>query len=109
MSAAILTLLVIAFVGGLGLLAQVARKSRGAEVTLIVIVLALSVMIALLGTLTGLGLLLMAANGGPGGLDRLTFAAAGCAALLVGVAGVGLCLPPLRRVTGRHPRSGFWA
>ena len=52
MSAAILTLMVIAFVGGLGLLAQMARKSRGAEVTLIVVVLALSVVIAALGTLT---------------------------------------------------------
>jgi hypothetical protein len=108
MSAAILTLMVIAFVGGLGQLAQMARKSRGAEVTLIVVVLALSVVIAALGTLTGLGLLLMAANGGPGGVDRLTFAAAGGAALLVGVVGVGLCVPPLRRVTGRPPRSAFW-
>ena len=108
MSAAILTLMVIAFVGGLGLLAQMARKSRGAEVTLIVVVLALSVVIAALGTLTGLGLLLMAANGAPGGVDRLTFAAAGGAALLVGVVGVGLCVPPMRRVTGRRPRSAFW-
>ena len=55
MSAAILTLMVIAFVGGLGLLAQMARKSRGAEVTLIVVVLALSVVIAALGSLTGMG------------------------------------------------------
>ena len=109
MSAAILTLMVIAFVGGLGLLAQMARKSRGAEVTLIVVVLALSVVIAALGTLTGLGLLLMAANGGPGGVDRLTFAAAGGAAVLVGAVGVGLCVLPLRRITGRRPRSAFWA
>jgi uncharacterized protein len=108
-TAAILTLLVIAFVGGLGLLAQVARKSRGAEITLIVVVLALSVMVAALGTLTGLGLLLMAANGGPGGVDKLTFAAAGGTALLVGVVGVGLCVPPLRRVTGRRLRGDFWA
>ena len=109
MSAAILTLLVIAFVGGLGLLAQMARKSREAEVTLIVVILALSVMTAALGTLTGLGLALMAANGGPGGVDRLTFAAAGGAALVVGVAGVGLCVPPLRRVTGRRLVSDYWA
>ena len=108
MSAAILTLLVVAFVGGLGLLAQTARKSRGAEVTLIVVILALSVLIAALGTLTGLGLLLMAANDDPQNLDRITFAATGVAALLVGVAGVGLCVPPLRRVTGRHAGRGFW-
>jgi uncharacterized protein len=108
MSAAILTLLVVAFVGGLGLLAQMARKSRGAEVTLIVVILALSVLIAALGTLTGLGLLLMAAGDGPQNVDRLAFAAAGTAALLAGVAGVGLCVPPLRRVTGRRVGSGFW-
>jgi uncharacterized protein len=108
MSAAILTLLVVAFVGGLGLLAQMARKSRGAEVTLIVVILALSVLVAALGTLTGLGLLLMAANDGPQGFDRLAFAAAGAAALLVGVTGVGLCVPPLRRATGRRVGSGFW-
>jgi uncharacterized protein len=109
MSAAILTLLVVAFVGGLGLLAQMARKSRGAEVTLIVVILALSVLVAALGTLTGLGLLLMAANGAPQGANRLTFAAAGGAALLVGIVGVGLCVPPLRRVTGRRLKSDFWA
>jgi membrane protease YdiL (CAAX protease family) len=108
MSPAILTLLVVAFVGGLGLLAQMARKSRGAEVTLIVVILALSVLIAALGTLTGLGLLLMAADDGPQGSDRLTFAASGVAALLVGVAGVGLCVPPLRRVTGRRVENDFW-
>lgn len=108
MSAAVLTLLITAFVGGLALLAQVARKSRGAEVTLIVVVLALSVLIAALGGLTGLGLLLMAANGGPAEADRITLTAAGTAALLVGVAGVGLCVPPLHRVAGRRTGSTFW-
>jgi membrane protease YdiL (CAAX protease family) len=108
MSPAILTLLAVAFVGVLGLLAQMARKSRGAEVTLIVVILALSVLIAAFGTLTGLGLLLMAADGGPQGVDRLTFAASGVAALLVGVVGVGLCVPPLRRVTGGRAGSSFW-
>jgi membrane protease YdiL (CAAX protease family) len=108
MSAAVLTLLITAFVGGLALLAQVARKSRGAEVTLVVVILALSVLIAALGGLTGLGLLLMAANGGPAEADRITLTAAGTAALLVGVAGVGLCVPPLRRVAGRRTGSTFW-
>jgi membrane protease YdiL (CAAX protease family) len=108
MSAAFLTFLITAFVGGLALLAQVARKSRGAEVTLIVVILALSFLIAALGSLTGLGLLLMAANGGPAEADRITLTAAGAAALLVGVVGVGLCVPPLRRVTGGRVGSTFW-
>jgi membrane protease YdiL (CAAX protease family) len=109
MSAAVLTLLLVAFVGVLGLLAQTARRSRGAEVTLIVVVLTLSVLVAAVGTVTGLGLLLMAANGAPQeGMNRLTFAVAGVAAVLAGVVGVGLCVPPLRRVVNRHPGGGFW-
>ena len=71
MSVALLTLLVTAFVGVLALLAQVARKSRGAEVTLIVSLLAISLLIAVLGTVTGLGLLLRAAGGGAPGPERL--------------------------------------
>jgi membrane protease YdiL (CAAX protease family) len=93
----------------LGLLAQTARKSRGAEVTLIVAILALSVLVAALGTVTGLGLLLMAANGGPQEeMNRLTFVVAGGVALLAGIAGVGVCVPPLRRVVNRRPVGGFW-
>jgi uncharacterized protein len=109
MSVALLTLLVTAFVGALALLAQVARKSRGAEVTLIVGLLALSLLIAALGTLTGLGLLLRAATGGAPSLERLAFVAAGGAAVLVGIVGAGLCVPPLRRVMGGRPDNSFWA
>jgi membrane protease YdiL (CAAX protease family) len=109
MSLALLTLFVTVFIGGLSLLAQVARKSRGAEVTLIVTLLALSLLVAALGAFTGLGLLLRAASGGAPGLERLTFAAAGGAAVLAGIAGVGLCVPPLRRVMGRRLENPFWA
>jgi uncharacterized protein len=108
MSVALLTLLATTFVGGLGLLAQMARKSREADVTLIVVVLGLSVLIAAFGGLTGLGLLLMAANGGPADGGRITFAAAGTVAVFAGVAGVGLCVQPLRRVMGRRTGSVFW-
>jgi len=98
------------FVGGLGLLAQVARKSRGAEVTLIVALLTLSLLIATVGTLTGLALLLRAASEGATGVERFTFVAAGGAALIVGIVGGGLCVPPLRRVMGRRlGNNAFWA
>jgi membrane protease YdiL (CAAX protease family) len=109
MSPAVLTLLVTAFVGGLALLAQVARKSRGAEVTLIVTLLALSLLVAALGAVTGVGLLLRAAGGGAPGLERFTFVAAGAAAVLAGIAGVGLCVPPVRRVAGWRLQNTFWA
>jgi uncharacterized protein len=109
MSTAVLTLFVTAFVGGLALLAQVARKSRGAEVTLIVVLLALSLLVAALGAFTGVGLLLRAASGGAPGLERLALVAVGGVAVLVGIAGVGLCVPPLRRVMGRRLENAFWA
>jgi uncharacterized protein len=109
MSSTLLTLLVTAFVGVLAWLAQVARKSRGAEVTLIVVLLTLSLLVAALGTLTGLGLLVRAANGSSLGLERLAFVAAGGTALLAGIVGVGLCVPPLRRITGGRREGTFWA
>jgi uncharacterized protein len=109
MFTAVLTLFVTAFVGGLALLAQVARKSRGAEVTLIVVLLALSLLVAALGAFTGVGLLLRAASGGAPGLERLALVAVGGVAVLVGIAGVGLCVPPLRRVMGRRLENAFWA
>jgi membrane protease YdiL (CAAX protease family) len=108
-SAAILTLLATLFIGGLGLLAQVARKNRGAEVTLIVVLLALSLLVAVLGAFTGLGLLLTATSGGTPAPERLAFVAAGGAALLAGVLGVGVCVPPLRRVVGGRLKNAFWA
>src|SRR3712207_8046873 len=77
MSPAALTLFVTAFVGGLALLAQVARKSRGAEVTLIVVLLVLSLLVAALGAFTGVGLLLRAASGGGPGLGRPGLGAGG--------------------------------
>ncbi len=104
-----MTLLATLFIGGLGLLAQVARKSRGAEVTLIVVLLALSLLVAILGAFTGLGLLLTATSGGAPGPERLAFVAAGGAALLAGVLGAGLCVPPLRRLVGGRLKNAFWA
>ena len=109
MSAAILTFLATLFIGGLGLLAQVARKNRGAEVTLIVVLLALSLLVAVLGAFAGLGLLLTATSGGAPGPERLAFVAAGGAALLAGVLGAGLCVPPLRRLMGGRLKNAFWA
>ena len=109
LSAAVITLFLTVFVGGLGLLAQIARKSREAEVTLIVALLTLSLLIATVGTLAGLGLLLRAANEGATGVERFTFVAAGATALIVGIVGAGLCVPPLRRVMGRRLGNDFWA
>lgn len=109
MAAAILTLLVTLFIGGLALLAQAARKSRGAEVTLIVALLVLSLLVAAIGTVTGVGLLLTATAGGDTAPEQLAFAAVGGAAILVGIVGIALCVPPLRKVLGRPPENPFWS
>lgn len=110
---AVLTLFATAFVGGLAMLAQWARKSRGAEITLIVALLALSLIFAGLGAVSGVGLLLTASGEGGGaavsGPDRLAFVGVGIVAILAGVVGVGLCAPPLRKVVGRRPKNDFWA
>ncbi|HZY64396.1 MAG TPA: CPBP family glutamic-type intramembrane protease [Rubrobacteraceae bacterium] len=96
-------------IGGLAILAQRARKSRGADVTLIVILLALSFLVAAVGVLTAIGLLLRASGESIGGAEQFSLAAAGVAALAAGVAGLGLCVPPLRRVLGWRLRNGWWA
>lgn len=96
-------------IGGLAILAQRARKSRGADVTLIVILLALSFLVAAVGVLTAIGLLLRASGESIGGAEQISLAAAGVAALAAGVAGLGLCVPPLRRVLGWRLRSDWWA
>ncbi|CAN5704301.1 hypothetical protein BH24ACT22_BH24ACT22_00370 [soil metagenome] len=94
-------------VGGMALLAQRARKSRGADVTLLVTILALSFLVAALGVLTAIGLLLRAA--GISGAEQLTLALAGVASLIVGIVGLGLCIPSLRRILGWRLENGWWA
>lgn len=94
-------------IGGLSLLAQRARKSRGADVTLFVILLALSFLAAAIGVLTAIGLTLRAVGGG--GSDQVTLAASGVAALVVGVAALGLCIPTLRRILGWNVGNSWWA
>ena len=109
MGVAILTLIATLFVGGLALLAQWARESRGAEITLLTGLLVLSLLIGGVGAFTGLGLVLTAAGDTVPPGDRLAFVAAGVAAILVGIAGVALCVPPLRRIMGGRLKHGFWA
>lgn len=108
MSAAILTLVGTAFVGGLALLAQWARKNRQAEITLWTTLLGLSVLSAGVGAVTGAGLLLTAV-GGPESSDLAAFIAAGAGAVAAGLAGLGLCVPPLLKITGYRSNNPFWA
>lgn len=109
MTGVILYAAATALIGGLAILAQVARKSRGADVTLIVILLALSFLVAAVGVLTSIGLLLRAMGDGVVGSEQISLSAAGIAALAAGVAGLGLCIPPLRRILGWRLKNNWWA
>lgn len=109
MANAIPTLLATVLVGGLALLAQWGRKSRGAEISLVVIILALSLLVATIGLLTGVGLLLAAGREGTSGSEQVAFGAVGVAAIVAGLAGLALCVPPLRKITGHRLKNEFWA
>ncbi len=76
---------------------------------MIVTLLALSLLVATLGAVTGLGLPLRMVSGAAPGLERPAFVAVGGAAVLAGIAGVGLCVPPLRRLMGGRLENTFWA
>jgi membrane protease YdiL (CAAX protease family) len=93
-------LLIILFFGGLALLAQWGRKNRGAEVSLIVSVLFASFLVAALGAvvaLVGVSNAVPSSEASPG-----LIIGSGVIILLAGIAGICLCVPPIRRVAGRH-------
>jgi membrane protease YdiL (CAAX protease family) len=107
---AILLVFVTAIVGGLALLAQWGRKNRAAEISLIIILLAFSVLlmllVAVLGTLAYFARNAEQLQGAaPSGADGPLLAASVLVMVLAGLAGIALCIPPLRKVTSR-PRVG---
>ena len=103
---AILLVFVTAIVGGLALLAQWGRKNRAAEISLIVILLAVSVLLLLLVAVLGT-LAFFASNAeqlqdaASSGADGPLLYASVLVMVLAGLAGIALCVPPLRRVTSR--------
>ena len=104
---AILLFFVTAIVGGLALLAQWGRKNRSAEISLIVILLAISVLLVLLVAVLGT-LAFFARNteqlqgAAPSGADGPLLAASVLVMVLAALAGIALCVPPLRRVMSRR-------
>jgi membrane protease YdiL (CAAX protease family) len=104
---AILLFFVTAIVGGLALLAQWGRKNRAAEISLIVILLAVSVLLVLLVAVLG-ALTFLARNteqlqgAAPSGADGPLLAASVLVIVLAALAGIALCVPPLRKVTSRR-------
>jgi membrane protease YdiL (CAAX protease family) len=104
---AILLFFVTAIVGGLALLAQWGRKNRAAEISLIVILFAVSVLLVFLVAVLG-ALAFLARNAEqlqgavPSGADGPLLAASVLLMVLAGLAGIALCIPPLRKITSRR-------
>src|SRR4051812_43968651 len=87
LAALVQVLLLILFVGGLSLLAQWARKVRGAEIGLIIILLTLSLLVLMLGPIVGvLGVVL--------DLPPELSASSAVVIVLAGLTGLALCVPP---------------
>ncbi len=98
--------MVTVFVGVLALLAQQARKSRGAEITLWVTLLFMSLLAVGVG---GLLALVRFSGGLPAGVfPRSILTITAGAVALAGVIALGLCVPPLLKIVGRRP-GGFWS
>ncbi|CAA9432257.1 MAG: hypothetical protein AVDCRST_MAG78-1776 [uncultured Rubrobacteraceae bacterium] len=107
---AILLLFVTSIVGGLALLAQWGRKNRAAEISLIVILLGISVLLVVLvaglGALAALASNVEQAPGAPAGASGPLLTASVLVMVLAGLTGIALCIPPLRKVTGRRRLGG---
>jgi uncharacterized protein len=108
---AILLLFVTVIVGGLALLAQWGRKNRSAEISLIVVLFAISFLLVVLGV--GLGALALLARNGdqvqgaPVGADGPLLTGSILIIVLAGIVGIALCIPPLRRITSRRRVAGW--
>ena len=100
LSALVQALIIILFAGGFALLAQWGRKNRSAEITLIVLLLALSSLVFVLGTMVALvGLSDMVPDSQ---LSRELSLSSAAVILLASLTGFALCVAPLRKITGRR-------
>ena len=95
-------LLIVVFVGGLSLLAQWGRKNRTVKIVLIFVLLFASFLLTALGTLVALA-------GWPSvipasGLPPEFSVSSGVVIVLAGLAGLALCVTPLRKAIG-GPRT----
>lgn len=115
MQAIAITLLAALFVGGLALLAHAGRKNRRAEISLVVVMLFVSLLSAGLAALSGIGLIVLGQTGaaqsqlGTIQISGTASVVAGVMLLVTGLALVGLCIPPLVRITGRRLRREWLA
>jgi membrane protease YdiL (CAAX protease family) len=100
------SLALILFIGILALLAQWSRKSRGAEITLLIVLGFASLLLLATGGLLGLlwtsGQVFSQVY-----LQRLLVVAAVSVAI-AGLLGLALCFPTLLKIVRGRPNGGFW-
>lgn len=110
MAVAILMAIITAVVGGLALLSQWAKKNRGAEIALWVVLLFSSLGVLLIGLVAALGLTALSGTADGPDIPASLALVTGGVLVVAGVLELALCVPPLRRMTGRgQGGSSFWA
>ena len=94
------------FVGILAVLAQWSRKSRRAEISLLVVLLFASLLLLATGVLL---VVLWISDQMPAGVyPRKLLAVTGMPVALAGLLGLTLCFPTLRKIVGGRPNEAFW-
>ncbi|MDQ3863627.1 MAG: CPBP family intramembrane metalloprotease [Actinomycetota bacterium] len=92
--------------GILVLLAQWSRKSRAAEITLLIVLVFLSLL--LLGTGALLGVLWASGQLPPEVYPQKLLAVTAALVTMAGAIGLALCVPTLMKIRGRRPNGEFW-
>jgi len=100
------SLALMVFVGILALLAQWSRKSRRAEISLVIVLVFLSLLLLATGAL--LGVLLLSGQVPPRVFPQELLAVLMLAVTMAGLIGLALCVPTLRKIVGRRPNGEFW-
>jgi CAAX protease family protein len=102
--------LALTLVAGLTLLSHWGKKNRGAEVSLILALLFVSLLILGFGALLSAGMLLFSAvETREIGGSTVTPTIVAFILISAGLAGLALCMPPLLKVLGRPPKHPFWS
>src|SRR5918994_2792886 len=94
------------FIGVLALLAQYSRKSRRAEISLLVVLVFVSLLLLATGAL--LGVVWISGQMLPGLYTRELLAVTSLPVALAGLIGLALCVPTLRKIVGDRPNGEFW-
>jgi membrane protease YdiL (CAAX protease family) len=103
------SLALMIFVGILALLAQWSRKSRGAEISLLIVLAFASLLLLATGAL--LCLLLVFGQTHPGAYPQQKLAVTAVTIVpvaMAGLIGLALCVPPLLKIVRGRPNGAFW-